>query len=164
MDYIIREYVLEDMPQLLELGEKLHKEGEYSWLSYSREKCMQLGIIVNEDKERSRVNGFVAEHDKKIIAMLVTSISEYWFNRELVAHDVFFYVDPKYRNRWPMLPVRLFRTCEAWLKKHEVVQHMIPESSRIPGISEKLHKLYNFLNYQKVGSVYEKTLNYKEKK
>ena len=43
MEVIIREYELEDIEQMVELGAMMHKEGAYSHLPYSKAKCRDLG-------------------------------------------------------------------------------------------------------------------------
>ena len=66
MEVLIREYELEDIEQMVELGAMMHKEGAYSHLPYSKAKCRDLG---KKFKHFDYGNMWVAKKEDKVIGM-----------------------------------------------------------------------------------------------
>ena len=73
---VIREFELNDIETLVKLGKKMHSEGEYSFLPYSKQKCRDLGKKI---KLIDNANIWVAEVDGKVIGMYIAIVTEYFF-------------------------------------------------------------------------------------
>jgi len=158
MSYLIREMREDDIDACLALGAKLHQESNFRHLPYERNKSRELGIKICSDPERKLFNNFIVEYDNKIIAMLVLNITEHWFNYIKICQDMHFYVDPDYRNRWPMMSIKLIRAGEQWAKRVGASSFLMANTSEIDNISDRLGKLFKFLKYKHIGDFYAKDI------
>jgi GNAT superfamily N-acetyltransferase len=131
--YIIREMIHADIEPLLELGSVLHLEGNSKNAPYNREKCRELGMTIISDPNRYNYNCMVAEYKGKAIGMYVATISTFWFNDDRICTDIFFYVDPAYRNRWPMMPIRMIKRAIGWAKSKNAVVFFRVQQVKYPG-------------------------------
>ena len=147
-----KEYELEDVEQMVELGAKMHKEGAYNFLPYSKVKTRELG---KKFKDWQYGNMWVAESDGKIIGMYIAFITEYFFCYEKICQDFLLYVDPKYRNN-SKIAIKLIKMAEEWAKE-KGAKEFCPASSMALS-SDKVEKLYNFMKFETVGHLFKKRL------
>ena len=151
----IREYELEDIKEMAELGEMMHKEGAYSFLPYSKSKCRELG---KKFKNWDYGNMWVAESDGKIVGMYIAVITEYYFCYEKLAQDMLLYVHPDHRKG--TIAIRLVKKAEEWAKERGARQFMSATSlTRSPEQISKLKKFFNFMKYETVGNIFKKRLD-----
>ena len=66
---IIRQWQRKDFPQMIELGEKMWKEGAYKNLSFSKTKLEKMGDKLIDKPDIAM--GFVAEENNEIIGMMI---------------------------------------------------------------------------------------------
>ena len=108
--YTIRVGDRDDIPSMIKLGKRLHEESpRFMGMDYSEDKLFDLGKVVAEQGGL-----FIAEHEGKIVGMLVGLVSEHFFGHDLMASDLTFYIDKEHRGG--TLGVRLMRQFEAWAK------------------------------------------------
>ena len=149
----IREYELEDVKEIVELGELMHKEGAYNFLPYAKSKLYELG---KKFKQTDYGNAWIAiNEENKIIGMYVAFITEYFFCYEKIAQDFLLYVDPKYRNN-SKIAIKLIKMAEEWAKE-KGAKEFCPASSMAIA-SDKVEKLYNFMKFETVGNLFKKRL------
>ena len=139
----IREYELEDIKEMAELGEMMHKEGAYSFLPYSKSKCRELG---KKFKNWDYGNMWVAESDGKIIGMYIAVITEYYFCYEKLAQDMLLYVHPDHRKG--TIAIRVVYKAEEWARERGA-KEFCPASSMAMS-SGRLEKLFNFMKFKTV--------------
>lgn len=154
MDYLIQEYQPEDVDEMIALGAVMHREGRYHFLPYLPDKLRQLDVAIRAEN-RTRGNGWVAKHNNKIIGMYVAFIIDFFFCDVKAGSDYFLYVDPKHRNQFPMMPVRLVKRAEQWAKQNGAVE-FVPGNSVM--IDHRVGELYKYMKYQTVGEIYKKEL------
>lgn len=149
---VIREFELNDIETLVKLGKKMHSEGEYSFLPYSKQKCRDLGKKI---KLIDNANIWVAEVDGKVIGMYIAIVTEYFFNYEKIAQDYLLYIDKEHRKDIK-IPIRLVKKAEAWARE-QGAKEFCPGSS-MNFSSGKLEKFYNFMKFKTVGHLFKKRL------
>ena len=150
----IREYELEDVKEMVELGELMHKEGAYNFLPYAKSKLYELG---KKFKQTDYGNAWIAiNEENKIIGMYVAFITEYFFCYEKIAQDFLLYVHPEYRDKYPRVSFKLVKKAEAWAKERGA-REFCPASSMAIA-SDKVEKLYNFMKFETVGNLFKKRL------
>lgn len=153
-NYSIQEYLEEDVEEMIALGARMHQEGAYHYLPYDPERLRQLDREIRA-QNRQWGNGWVAKFNGKIIGMYVAYINYYFFCNEKTGSDYFFYVSPDYRNRWPMMAVKLVKQAERWARQ-QGCREFSPATSVM--IEPKVSKLYEFLKYNTVGNLFKKKL------
>ena len=142
----IREYELEDVKEMVELGELMHKEGAYNFLPYAKSKLYELG---KKFKQTDYGNAWIAiNEENKIIGMYVAFITEYFFCYEKIAQDFLLYVHPDYRDKYPRVSFKLVKKAEAWAKERGA-REFCPASSMAIA-SDKVEKLYNFMKFETI--------------
>lgn len=153
-NYSIQEYLEEDVEEMIALGARMHQEGAYHFLPYQPERLRQLDREIRA-QNRQWGNGWTAKYQGKIIGMYVAYINYYFFCNEKIGSDYFFYVSPDYRNRWPMMAVKLVKQAERWARQ-QGCREFSPATSVM--IEPKVSKLYEFLKYNTVGNLFKKKL------
>jgi GNAT superfamily N-acetyltransferase len=149
----IREYNLDDVKDMINLGYMMHQEGAYKFLPYAPEK---LKLLAESFKKNKQGNMWVGLYENKIIGMYIAFVSEYFFCYEKIASDLLLYVHPDYRKKCPSMAIRLIKKAEEWARQQKAIE-FCPASS--VGISiGKVAKLYNFLKYDTVGNLFKKRL------
>lgn len=154
MSYLIQEYQPADVDEMIALGAEMHREGAYHYLPYDPEKLRQLDRDIRANN-RTMGNGWIARYEGKIIAMYVAYINYYFFCDLKIGSDYFLYVGAEYRNRFPMMPVRLIKRAEQWARQNGA-QEFSPATSVM--ISPGVENLYKFMKYDVVGHLFKKRL------
>ena len=152
--YKITEYQHEDVEEMIALGAKMHREGSYRDLPYEPDKLRQLDQDIRA-AGRTMGNGWVSRFDGKIIGMYVAYITYYFFCDRKIASDYFFYVDPEYRNRFPMMSVKLIKRAEMWAKA-QGANEFSPATSVM--IEPRVGRLYEYMKFDVIGSLYKKKI------
>ena len=154
MDYSIQEYQHEDVEEMIALGAEMHREGAYNYLPYDPNKLRQLEKDIRENN-RTMGNGWVVRYEGKIIGMYMAFINYYFFCDLKIGSDYFLYVDKQYRNKFPMMPVRLIKRAEQWARENGA-QEFSPATSVM--ISPGVENLYKFMKYDVIGHLFKKRL------
>jgi hypothetical protein len=153
-DYVIQEYQEGDVDEMIALGAEMHREGAYNYLPYNPEKLRQLDRDIRAGN-RAFGNGWIARYEGRIIGIYVAFINYYFFCDVKMGSDYFLYVGKQYRNKFPMMPVRLIKRAEQWAKQNGA-KEFSPATSVM--ISPGVENLYKFMKYDVVGHLFKKKL------
>ena len=82
-----RKWKREDFSQMIDLGEKMYKEGAYKNLSYNKNKLKMMADKLIDKPKTSM--GFVAEENNEIIGMMIVILRNYFFS-----DDIFIFPPP----------------------------------------------------------------------
>lgn len=130
-----------DLPRLVEMGQRFRSESTYSkYLADNPERMLQLG------RQLLAADGLlVLERGDLIIGMLGFIIHSHFISGELVAGEVFWYVEPEVRGEGLKLVNEAKRMAK--LAGATCLQMIAP--------SDRVAKLYGLLKYQWVESTYQ---------
>jgi len=147
----IRDFTLDDAPQMIELGRLMHGESTYAGADYSPEKLMQMAKEWLQYPEWRFAR--VAVDDSGVIyAMYVGQISQYYFGQDLVASDTLFFVRPDRRGSFAA--AKLVKEFEEWAFSRGALDIRPASSSGVE--IERVRHLYEALGYNLVGYVFQK--------
>jgi GNAT superfamily N-acetyltransferase len=150
---LIREYIPEDINDMITLGKMMHQEGAYKFLPYEPQKLIYLH---KQFQEYNNGNAWVGIFDNKIVGMYVACVSEYFFCYEKIGTDLLLYVHPEYRSKCPSMAFRLIKKAEQWVKQ-KGAREFCPASS-LAIANKQVAKLYEFMKYRNVGNLFKKEL------
>jgi GNAT superfamily N-acetyltransferase len=141
---VIRTAIEDDIPRLVEMGRRFRAESSYSkYLADNPERMAQLG------RQLLAGNGLlVLERDGAVIGMLGYIVHSHFISGEVVAGEVFWYVEPEYRGEGLKLVDEAKR--RARLVGAKYLQMIAP--------SERVARLYRHLGYEFVESTHQITL------
>ena len=145
----IRQWQRKDFPQMIELGDKMHQEGGYKNLSYSKEKLKKFADVLIDKPEKAM--GFVAV----VIGMMIVHLSRYFFGDDLFCFDLLLYVAPEKRKSI-RVPIKLINASTDWAREKGCKEFRPGSSVGIK--SAKVEKLYNFMKFETIGNVFTKRL------
>lgn len=104
---MIRNAIPEDIPKLVEMGQRLHDESTYKHVTYSPERVaetctlmMQRGFIV------------VAEKDNQVIGVMMGDVYTPWYSTDSMGIDYTLYIYPEYRHG--ITAMRMIKRFEDW--------------------------------------------------
>lgn len=108
---MIRPATIDDLPAILELGGRMHRESRFRALSFDLQKVGDIfgqliggaGIVL------------VAEVEGRIVGGIAAAVVEYWFSRAKVAQDFALFIEPEHRGG--MLAARLLHKYEDWARE-----------------------------------------------
>jgi len=141
----IRKASLADVPAIEALGLRLKSKTLYATWRYDREAALK--------QIRSCVSGalgcaFVAERNGEICGVILGVAERMWFSNQRVASDLMFYSERPGAGYW------LLRRFMEWAwSVPSVGQVMLGQSSGLE--IDALERLYQRLNFRKVGGLYE---------
>jgi GNAT superfamily N-acetyltransferase len=138
----------DDIQTLVEMGAKAHKESAYNVMSYSPERCIDLGkqILTHPDFMLCSV----VEKNEQIIAFLMAECCPAYFSDEKTASDLLVYVLPEHRGSRAFLLLCLDYV--AWAKRQGA--KIIFLSNTTGYEPEKVGKLYQQLGFEQIGGIY----------
>lgn len=141
---MIEIYRPELIDEFMRLGMAMHSESSYRKISFNREKVAKIpekDVFCVLSKQGDVYTGF-----------FVGQICSYYFSDEVDAHDVAFFVMPEYRSSPDA--IELITAYENWAEKKGVRYAYLAQSSGVQ--IERVDKLFNYLGYEKLGSVVRK--------
>ncbi len=141
-----------DVDRLVELGERMHREGAFASLPFDRDKVRQFAARYATGAP-GRL-GLAAEVDGKVAGMFAGSISEYFFCHEKIACEMVLYVEPEYRGTSAAARmIRAFREWAAGLGAREVCL-----GTSIELLPEATGRFFEVLGFRRVGAIYKERL------
>jgi GNAT superfamily N-acetyltransferase len=149
---VIRPGRHEDIERLIEMGERMHNEGAYSFLPFDHEKVRQLIISYINDSETSC--GLVAEEHSIPIGMFAGFVTDYFFCSEKVACDMILYVDQEYRGS--SAAVRLIGAFRDWARERGAREVCLGVSTQIN--AETTGRFYEKMGLSLSGGLYKQRL------
>lgn len=144
---MIREFRLEDAPQVMDLAEQFHKESRYHDYDFDRQKIIRLlaESTVNED-----LLNIVAVDDNGVVrGGLCARATAHYFGNNRVAQDLWLFVEPSRRGGRHAL--ELVERYIEWARERDCVEAIVSTST---GISEE--KTLAFLEkagFKRIGSI-----------
>ena len=95
MNILIRKGNYEDVPSIVTLGKEMHEESSFASFDWDNDKVINFA-----DKAVAKDNFcfFVAEVDGNYAGMVIGSVQEFFFGKDLELVDFIWYVRPGYRN------------------------------------------------------------------
>lgn len=147
----VRLATIDDIPEMIELGARMHAESVYSAFDYDREKLFDLGKNCVENPDRCFA-GVCEDAHGQLLGMHVGFISEYYFGRDLIATDLLLFVDPC--KRGSLAAALLVKAFEEWAFARGAME-VCPGSSTMVA-PERTAKLYERLGYTVVGNLFKK--------
>lgn len=143
---MIRPATLEDLDAVIRLGRQMHAEGAFSIVRFDEFK-------VRAQLERCLVEGFlhISVGPDGVNGFLIGEASEYWFSRDLLAHDLAFYVRPD--RRGGIAAVRLVQAFVSWARERGAREVCIAGSSGVR--VEELTRLMTGMFFRHVGGVFK---------
>lgn len=147
---LIRNFTLDDVPAMIELGKQMHEESSFAGLQYDEQKLYDMGIVYIANPEIYFAK--VAEKDGVIYAMYVGYISEYYFSKDLAGFDQLLFVAPE--KRGGIAAMRLIKEFEEWAYSNGAKEVRPACSTGVQ--SEKTRQLYEALGYETVGYTFRK--------
>ncbi len=146
---VIRNATLQDIPALLELGERMHAESpHFNQITFSPEKLEEtLANVLNNEA------GFlvVAEKDGGIAAVMVAFAFEHWCSTDRVATELALYVEREHRGS--MVGARLIKRYLAWA--HDMGCKQVTAGVSTGQDVEKTTALYERLGFRQFGTQLE---------
>ena len=141
---MIRLATKEDIPRLVEMGQRFRAHSTYSqYLADNPEQMAKLG------QQLIDVDGLlISERDGKIIGMMGFILHNHFLSGEKVAGEVFWWMEPEYRGDGLRLLHEAERRSKAAGAKY---MHMIAPT-------EQVETIYKRLGYQYVEATYQKSL------
>lgn len=147
----IRDFTIDDVPTMIELGRKMQAESNYDGLSFDPDVLMEMGYEWEADRA-SRFAKIAEDENGKIYAMYVGFISRYYFGQDLVANDLLLFCDPD--RRGGLAAAKLIKAFEEWAFANGA-KEVRPASSTGVQI-ERTKQLYEALGYETIGHVFRK--------
>ena len=111
---MLRDATLDDIPDLILLGERMHNESIYACLRYSPSKVAETFSRLI-DSERGLF--LVAERAGAIVGFVTASAGEPYFSDEIMVTEHLVYMTPE--NRGTITAVRLLMAFVQWAKRFE---------------------------------------------
>jgi len=139
---------LENIRDVLFLGEKMHKESAYSDMPFDMEMAAQN--IFHNIIQSEYGFGLVAYKDTNPIGLLCGALATHYFGPALYAYDFAWYVTPKQRGS--STAIRMLKKFEKWAKDRGALEVHLGVTT---GVSpEKTAKMFERMGYEFVGSNY----------
>lgn len=137
---MIRNATADDIPKLVEMGQRLHDETTYRHVTYAPDRvAATCAMMINQ--------GFlmVAEKDGVVVGGMMGDVHVPWYTTERMGIDHSLYIEPEHRNG--LIAAKLIKKFEAWCIKMGATQIR-------PGIGtgdKSVVRLYKGLGYKSVG-------------
>lgn len=141
---MIRAAYLGDIPRLVEMGQRFHRETAYSdHLKANPEQMRMMAEKILKDD-----GWLVSERDGQICGMIGIVLFPHFLSGEMIAGEVVWWVEPEYRGEG----VKLMRAAEKRAKASGAKRmQMIAPTDQVAAV-------YRRLGYDFVESAYQKTL------
>ncbi|KKN24646.1 hypothetical protein LCGC14_0892720 [marine sediment metagenome] len=147
---MIREANLADIPRLVEMGRQFIAESTYK--QHLPENPKQLHVLAEQIISNPKGAILVSESEGKLTGMLALITYPHPFSGELVAGEVFWWVDPEARKGRTGL--KLMRRAE------KVAIELGAKKMQMVAPTERIARLYERLGYEKVESTYQTGLSW----
>lgn len=153
----IRFATIEDIPAILDLGEKMVEESRFRSFGLNREKMEKVLESMISQATQSVI--IVAVIDNKIIGGLGGYAVDFFFCDAKIAQDRFFYIRPE--SRGSPAAIKLLLGFKKWAQMHNAIELNINMSVAIE--MERFDRMMGKLGFQCCGSNFTLALNSSEK-
>lgn len=146
---MIRAATFDDIPVLLDLGERMHAESpRFSQLTFCRDKMTRtFQVVMGTDLGLLDV----AEIDGRIVGLMLALAFEHYCSPDIVATELALYVEPEHRGS--LIGLRLIKRYRQWADG-------IGAKHTTAGVSTGVHteqtaRLYEAAGFQRFGVLLE---------
>ncbi|EMG5747239.1 GNAT family N-acetyltransferase [Yersinia enterocolitica] len=144
---MIRPATIDDIPALVALGARMHRESRYVTFSFDEDKCAALAVsLINA--EFGVV--LVVEESDQLVGWVAGGIGEQYFSHERMAFEYGVFIDTAYRGG--TAGYRLVKAFIEWATNHgaRVINMGITTGVH----EERTGELYQRLGLARTGSLY----------
>lgn len=144
---MIREATPADIPALIELGTRMHRESRYATSPFDPNKCEELAhkmILIPSGCL------LVAEKTHNVVGWMCGGITEQWFSHQPIAFEYGLFIAPEHRDG--SAGPRLVRAFMRWAKTQGAAVINMGISTGIH--EERTGQLYARLGLRRVGLLY----------
>lgn len=144
---MIRNATLEDIPRIVEMGERLFSDSNYKHMVYSQERVASTcHLLIN--------SGFivVAEKNAVVIGAMLGDVYTPWYTNDRMGTDYVLYIEPEHRNG--LIALKMIKKFEQWCIGMNAKQIR-------PGIScgdKGARRLYEAAGYEVSGQQFVKDI------
>lgn len=141
---VIRLATADEIPRLLEMGERFHSTSEYSkHVGWDEQKTLELATNLVAQK-----NLLVIDSNGSLLGMLGMVFFPHFLSGEVIAIEVFWWLEPEHRGEGK----KLLKAAEDLARERGAkrIQMIAP--------NDRVAVLYRRMKYQFVESAYQKTL------
>lgn len=148
---IIRDASLDDIQQLVALGEAFHQESMFSRIPFKREKVTQLLESLVKDIQNKKIFFKVCIKEQTVYGGLIGFLSNYFFSDAYAANDLGLFILPDKRGSFAA--AKLLKLFQEW-------GHQTGAMEVCMGVSTGIHaartgKFYEAMKFQHVGGIYK---------
>ncbi len=145
---MIRNAVLEDIPQMLALGVEMHAESMYAPFEFDHSKVADLMTALIQTNAGICI---VAEVEGEILGGFIGSVYPHWFGNELQASDYALFIAK--RHRQGSTAGRLIKEYIQQAKAQGAKQIMLANSTGYE--PERVARLFEVFGFKRRGYVFE---------
>ncbi|MDA5520839.1 GNAT family N-acetyltransferase [Yersinia kristensenii] len=144
---MIRPATMDDIPALVALGARMHRESRYASFPFDEDKCSVLAAnLINA--EFGVV--LVVEECSQIVGWVAGGVGEQYFSHERMAFEYGVFIDTAYRGG--TAGYRLVKAFIEWAKNHGAVVINMGITTGVH--EERTGELYQRLGLARTGSLY----------
>lgn len=144
---MIRRAVEEDIPRLVEMGQRFMRETDYR--EHLSENPAQIALFLRNLLTCPDGAVFVSGSDASLTGTIVLLRFVQPFSGEVIVSELAWWVDPEARGDG----VRLLRTAEAWALEHGAI------AMQMIAPTPKVERFYERLGYARVEVAYQRRLS-----
>ena len=142
---IYTEMLEKDVPEVIELGARMHQESRYNRWEYDKNYCAEMAKRVLSEK--GLFFSDIAREEGKLVGMMFGFLNRIPFCNASAAIDLIVYVIPEKRNG--RLAMKLIKDYERWARIVGAEEIQLGVSSGTN--PDKVAKFYNRLGYTSYG-------------
>jgi len=145
-------FALENIRDIVGLGQRMHEESAYSNLRFDIEVAAQS--IYEKIVQSDLGFGVIAYKDDVPVGLFAGSLATHYFGPDIFAYDLAWYVVPEHRGA--MTAVRMLKMFQSWAKDRGAREVHVGVMTNVS--SARTGKLFKRLGYTHVGCNYTQLL------
>lgn len=143
---MIRRATLEDVPRLIEMGQRFVKETEYTGMVEATPEKIAQTVTAMLDSPANVV--FVSAAGDSLTGMLLAVVYEHPFSGDLIGSELVWWVEPEVRGEG----LRLLRATEKWARDAGATR------MQMVAPNERVAALYRRLGYVAMETAFQRSL------
>lgn len=152
MKYKVREGREDDIPTLIQLGERLHQESAFKHMDYNYVKVATL-LMMGIKGQNGLFLRVITNGEDKPVGMLGGQVTTSYFGHDSVANDMSLSIDPPHRGRCFVAIQEVVSQYHKWARENGAKRIYLSTSTGIE--AENTAKLYETLGFRKIGTIHE---------
>ena len=149
---ICRRIEPDDVEQVINIGEDMHKDSKYAHIPYDRNR---LRLLARDAMEQKFLHAWVViDDDSTVAGMICIACMNYYFSNLLTANDLLFYVRPSSRSLHAVH--MLIKAAEDWCRNNNI--HSLTLCVTAPKDHRRVGRICAHFGYNEWGTAYRKEL------